>query len=273
MRPLILITNDDGIYSPGLKAAAEAVADLGDLLMVAPRFQQTAMGRSYPVIPTQGVIEEIILEIAGHPHLAYGVHGSPSQAVLHGVMELAPHQPDLCISGINYGDNIGVTMAASGTIGAAFEASTCGIPALAVSREVDMALHRSENYAELDWRIPAYFTRLIAEKMLRNGLPAGVDVLNLNIPEETSEMTEIRLTVQSQWPHFYYTRSHEKRDFSQRFLLPLTKIASLDSLEPNSDIKAVVFDRVISLTPLRSNFTAPVDLGNWSSDGHPQKND
>ncbi len=265
MKPLILITNDDGVFSPGLKAAAEAAADLGDLLIVAPRFQQTAMGRSYPLIPTLGVIEEVTLEIAGQNYLAYGVHGSPAQAVLYGVMELTPRLPDLCISGINYGENLGVTMAASGTVGAAFEASTCGIPALAVSREVEIGMHHSENYAELDWQMPTYFTRIIAEKMLKNGLPPEIDALNLNIPEGTTENTEIRLTVQSRRPHFYHVRSESKRDFSQRYFLPLMKIDTPDALEPNSDIKAVVFDRVVSLTPLRSNFTALMDLESWNT--------
>lgn len=262
MKPLILITNDDGVFSPGLKAVAEAVVDLGDLLISAPRFQQTAMSRSTTYSPNGGIIEEVTLDILGKPQLAYGVHGSPVLSVIHGIFELAPRQPDLCISGINYGDNVGVTMAASGTIGAALEASTLGIPALAVSREAELHLHRSEDYAELDWQIPAYFTRKIAEKILKEGFPTGVDVLNLNIPDGATEATEIRDTIQSRQAYFYYTRP-DKRDFSQGFVLSEINSINPATLEPNSDIQAFVFDRVVSLTPLTNNLTAPIKLQKW----------
>src|SRR5260370_36224545 len=116
MRHLILLTNDDGIHSPGLKAAAEAFEPFGDLLMVAPRYRQTAMSRALPVSPDMGIIETFTIEINGKPHSVYGVHGSPAQAVKHALLEIAPRKPDLCVSGINYGENIGSSITTSGTI-------------------------------------------------------------------------------------------------------------------------------------------------------------
>src|SRR5260370_6223336 len=107
MRPLILITNDDGIHSPGLHAAAEAALQRGDLLIAAPRYQQTAMSRSMPNGEDTGVIETLSLDLGGVAHRAYAIHGSPAQAVLHAILELAPEKPTLCISGINYGENLG----------------------------------------------------------------------------------------------------------------------------------------------------------------------
>src|ERR1051325_9911415 len=89
MRPLILLTNDDGVHSPGLHAAAEAVAHLGDLLIVAPRHQQTAMSRSMPNEADTGMIDMFTLELGGEARVVYGVHGSPAQAVLHAVLELS----------------------------------------------------------------------------------------------------------------------------------------------------------------------------------------
>lgn len=134
MKPLILITNDDGVYSPGL-IAAEAVQYLGDLLIVAPRFQQTSMGRSFPKSDDVGVIEKMRVMVNGAEIDAYGVHGSPAHAVSHGILELAYKKPDLCISGINYGENLGLSLTCSGTIGAALEADSYEIPSIAVSRQ------------------------------------------------------------------------------------------------------------------------------------------
>lgn len=267
MKPLILITNDDGVFSPGLQAAAEAVADFADVLIAAPRYQQTAMSRALPHTPTSGIIESVTLQILGQPHPAYGIHASPSLAVIHGVLELAPRLPDLCISGINYGDNVGATMPASGTVGAAMEASLMGIPALATSREADVAIHRAEEYAVMDWHMPAYFTRQIARQILQNGMPPEVAVWNLNVPEGVTEDTEIRHTVQSRQKFFYYIPPAVPRDFSQPFHLKAVNQLVPETLELNSDIRAFVFDKVVSLTPLSNNLTARVELTKW--DGTP----
>lgn len=124
-RPLILVTNDDGIHSPGLYAAASVAVKSGDVLIAAPHTQQTGMGRSFPGYPDNGVIEKIETEdmklpgeITGNKILAYGIHGTPALAVAHGILELAEHTPDLCISGINYGENLGSCLTCSGTLGA-----------------------------------------------------------------------------------------------------------------------------------------------------------
>lgn len=116
--PLILITNDNGIQSPGLFAAAQAVADMGKLLVSAPLSQQTGMPRAFPRHPGLGTIKEFELNINGKPIVGYGVDGSPAFAVAHGVLELADRKPALCISGINYGENLGQSLPRSGIVGA-----------------------------------------------------------------------------------------------------------------------------------------------------------
>lgn len=103
--PLILITNDDGIESPGLLAAIEAVYDLGEVLVVAPRYQQTGAGRSFP--SSDGIIHQEHIEVKGLTLPAFSINGSPAQAVQHGIVELAPRHPDLLVAGINYGENVG----------------------------------------------------------------------------------------------------------------------------------------------------------------------
>lgn len=258
MKPLILITNDDGVYSPGLQAAAEAVAGLGDVLIAAPRYQQTGMSRALNSGEGAGIIEETTIRLQGEAHRAYGIHATPALAVVHAVLELAPRQPDLCISGINYGENIGMTIAASGTVGAALEAAALGIPSLAVSRGAPLIHHRAQQYGALDWTVAAAVTRRLAERFLRYGLPPQVDVLNVNVPDDATSETAIRATIQSRQQHVYFTRP-APRDRTRPLALPLADTVDRQSLEPDSDIQAFLYDRVISVSPLTARLAAPCE--------------
>ncbi len=265
MRPLILITNDDGIFSPGLLAAAEAVADLGELLIVAPHTQQTSMSRSLPSGPAFGMIEEVALTIRSEPHAGYAVHGSPALAVVHALFELADRPPALCVSGINYGENVGMTTLVSGTVGAALEASMSGIPALAVSREAALHLHRADTYGALDWTSAAHFTRLFSQALLRRPLPPEIAVLNVNVPSDAAPETAIRATVQSRQAHAYFARA-AGRDRTLPFRLDVISTLDPDTLEPDSDIHGLLFDRVVTVTPLTGNLTAKLDVARWFED-------
>src|SRR5512137_740517 len=111
----ILLTNDDGIRSPGLWAAAEALSDLGYVTVAAPRDQSTAMGRSMPHV-SDGVIRPETLHVRDKDWTVYAVGGSPAQAVLHGILEIMPQRPDLVVSGINYGENVATGITVSGTV-------------------------------------------------------------------------------------------------------------------------------------------------------------
>lgn len=260
MRPLILITNDDGVLSPGIKAAAEAVYSLGDLLIVAPRYEQSAMGRSYPKGDDNGIIEEMELELNGKKQKAYGVHGSPAQAVSHGILELASRTPDLCISGVNYGENIGLNLIPSGTLGAAFEANTYDIPAIAVSQEVNLEIHHSREYQLKDWKPAKYFTLLFARKVLESGLPKEIGALNVNLPASANEHTKIKRTTQSR-QNYFKIKKPNKRAFSKPYEFSVDLIINESTLERTSDIKAIVFDKVVSVTPLGWDLTANTEWG------------
>src|SRR5512140_1440167 len=131
----ILLTNDDGIRSPGLWAAAEALSTLGYVTVAAPREQATSMGRAMPV-SSDGKITPVRLQIGDQEWTAYAVGGSPAQAALHGIMEVMPRTPDLVVSGINYGENVGTGITVSGTVMAAAEAASRGSPSLAVSAQL-----------------------------------------------------------------------------------------------------------------------------------------
>ena len=115
--PLILVTNDDGIQSPGLWAVAEALLPLGEVIVVAPDRQWSGAGRALPHDVTGKYYQEI-RSIHGKQVVAYAVDGSPAQMVQHGVLEMTPRVPSLVVSGINSGANLSIEVTISGTVGA-----------------------------------------------------------------------------------------------------------------------------------------------------------
>jgi 5'-nucleotidase len=255
--PLILVTNDDGMDSPGLHAAAEAVAGLGDLLLVAPATQQTAMSRAFVTDAGAGLIQRAEMRIAGRAVPAYAVSGSPAMAVAHAVLELAERPIDLCVSGINYGENIGGAIGVSGTVGAAFEADAHGIPAIAAAITAQVSEWRT--FGAVDWTAARHFTRLLARQVLEHGMPQGVSVLNLNVPRSATTRTELRRTIQDPQPYYMRRRPDSPRPLGQPYQLPVEVVVDRDRLEPGTDIHAIVCDQVASVTPLTWQMTARTD--------------
>src|SRR5690606_35859404 len=192
-RPLILFTNDDGIDSPGLWAVVMAFTDLGEILVCAPREQQSGTGRSLPVT-SKGSIHVQQMTINGDNYTVYAVDGTPAQSVQHAVLELAPRQPALLVSGINYGDNTGNGVTISGTIGAAIEAASLSIPALAVSQQTPFDLHLTYSDA-VDFSVAAHFSRRFGEWLMQHKtMPDDVDVLKVDVPWEATLETDWRIT-------------------------------------------------------------------------------
>lgn len=249
MKPLILITNDDGIYSPGLAAAASAVKDIADILIVAPHMQQTSMGRAFTRNADTGIIEKKEMKINGQSVLAYAVHGTPALSVSHGVLELAERKPDLCISGINYGENMGSLLTCSGTLGAAFEAASYKIPAIAVSLEAELEMISSDDFKQKDWSLAIDMLRLWAIKVLETGMPQNVDIFNINVPSECNKREVYRITTQSRQNYFEFIKPG-KRSFDKPFKLDSQLFVDEKTLEEDSDIYAVYKDRITSVTPL-----------------------
>jgi 5'-nucleotidase len=252
---LILITNDDGIQSPGLMAAVRAVLDLGDTWVVAPRLQQSGLGRGFPGGRVEA--QESILDVSGTQVRCFGLDASPAQAVRHGILRFLPRVPDLAISGINYGENLGGSVTISGTIGAAIEAASFGVPALAVSLETDPEYHLSHS-AEVDFGTAAVFVRRCAEWLLQNRMPDSVDILKLEVPCDARPDTPWRITRVSRQPYWVSPVAIDEQ--GNKRLSGYVKKIDLDALEPDSDIRALAVDRVVSLSPLTIDLTAKVNL-------------
>ncbi|MCE2473445.1 MAG: 5'/3'-nucleotidase SurE [Anaerolineae bacterium] len=203
--PIILFTNDDGIRSPGLWAAVEAFRGVGRLLVAAPREQQSGMGRSMPHY-SEGRIFPYDLPIDCEDCIAYAVDGTPAQAVQHAVLELAEEQPALLVSGINYGENTGNGVTISGTVGAALEGASLGIPSLAVSLQTPTGMHLSYSN-EVDFSSAADFSRQMGGWLMEHSaLPDDVDVLKIDVPRGATAETEWRLTRLSRRRVYWPTR-------------------------------------------------------------------
>jgi len=254
--PLILITNDDGIASPGLHAAVQAVHDLGEIWVVAPRRQQSGMGRSLP--DSDGVAHEAQLDIAGARVKAYSLDTSPAGAVLYALTALLPRLPDLAISGINYGENVGSGVTSSGTVGAALEAACAGVPGLAVSLETDTSYHFTHSL-DINFEVAAQWVRRLARQVLAGSLPPGVDILKVDVPSDATEETPARLTRVSRQRYFWPTRPAPANGLVIGTLGYEVRV-DRDALEPDSDVATMLVDRVVSIAPLTIDLTAKAEL-------------
>ena len=253
-KPLILLTNDDGIHSPGLAAAAAALDPLGELLIVAPEVQQTSMSRSRSQGDcADGTISETEVHYQDKTWPGYSVNATPALAVVHGVLEIAKREISLAVSGINYGENVGTCVTVSGTIGAALEAAEKGIPSLAVSQEIDSIDYHSYS-KEVDFSSAIHFTRVSAEAILTHTLPFDADVLKLEIPLDATPNTEIVITRQDKL--VYYKPTPIERE---QLLGTSGKVAHIPSkgqyTQKNTDAYAQA-KGLVSITPLSLDLTA-----------------
>jgi 5'-nucleotidase len=255
-KPLILITNDDGIESPGLWAAAQALLDLGELLVVAPDQQWSGAGRAFPRGVT-GRITEASRRVDGRTVEAYGVDAAPAGAVAHALLEVADRLPDLLISGINFGENVSTEVSVSGTVGAALEGATSGIPALAVSLAMPIAFHLTGD-ENADYGPAASFTRRFARALLKHAMPFDVDLLNVNVPRKATAETPWRLTHLSRQRYFKPTPPRREEGEGR---LGYELLEDLSTVEPNSDVRAIAVDGVVSVTPLSLDVTSRADFG------------
>jgi len=253
----ILLTNDDSIHSPGLWAAAEALDTLGWVHVVAPRDQQSSAGRSLP-IHSSGIIEEMTLNVNGRDWQVFAVDGSPGQTVLHGIYDVIKTKPALVVSGINYGENIGSGVTISGTVGAAIEAATLGIPALAVSMQTGTEHHLSLSQ-DIDFSTAGYFTHKIASRMIGNRLPEDVDVIKLDVPQGATPQTPLALTFQSR-QRYYVPIPAERKSLADRGPVGYEIRYQAEDFDKGSDLYALLVEKKVSVTPISIDLTSRITL-------------
>ena len=256
--PIILFTNDDGIESPGLWAAVTAFSQLGELLVVAPREQQSGMGRSMPVY-SEGRIYPYAPPIDVPDCKAYAVDGTPAQAVQHGILELAGREPALVVSGINYGENTGNGVTISGTVGAAIEAASLGVPALAISQQTAHDLHLTYSN-DVEFKAAAHITKFFGKWLIEHrSLPDDVDLLKIDVPSGATTQTEWRMTRLSRRRVYWPTRP-ERISLSDTGKLGYHYNADPANAEPDSDVYTLMHEGVISVTPMSLDMTSRTDM-------------
>jgi 5'-nucleotidase len=283
--PLILVTNDDGIDSPGLIAAVEAVLGLGRIIVVAPTTQQTSRGRSM-VGDWNDHLRAVELhgrsnqptnadEDPLHGIEAYHIDASPALAVQHAMNTIFYERwPDLLVSGVNYGENLGMDITISGTLGAAFQGAAYGIPSIAASQASDIAHHYE--YGEMDWEGATRVVRGYAGKLLEkiaelpppsaaagsrrlaDPRPFPFDILKVDIPHDCPPGTPERLTRLSRRHYFRHTIEDPRPD-SQIKEGRTWVDENPELVAEGTDVHAIAFEKVVSVTPLTVDFTASME--------------
>ena len=170
-KPLILVTNDDGITAPGIRKLIQVMKQLGDVVVVAPDSPQSGKGHAITLDTTLYVRKFKTNDASDRE---YECSGTPADCVKLGIKEVLKQKPDLCVSGINHGSNASINVIYSGTMSAAIEAGIEGVPSIGFSL---LDYDWDANFEGLE-----EFVKKIAANVLENGLPDGV-VLNVNFPK------------------------------------------------------------------------------------------
>lgn len=259
-RPQILLTNDDGIESPGLWAAAEALADLGFVSVVAPREQSSGSGRSMPQ-SSDGVIREEQVCVGGKTWKVYAVGGSPAQAVLHAILEVLPRKPDLVVAGINYGENVGLGVTVSGTVGGAMEGASFGVPSLAISIEAEPKYHLSYS-KEIDFSGAAHFTRYFGGMLMAAEPMHDVALLKIEVPADATPDTPWQPTRLSKAKYFIPQRP-QRESWNEPAKVSYAVNLDPDKLDPESDVYVLRVARQVSVTPLSLDLSSRIDVAEF----------
>ena len=196
-RPLILVTNDDGISAPGIRTLISAMNEIGDVVVVAPDSPQSAMGHAITINST---LHCNSIKIDDGPQIEYSCSGTPADCVKLGINEILDRKPDICVSGINHGSNSSINVIYSGTMSAAVEASVEGVPAI--------------GFSLLDYNWNADFSQIrehvikITKKALKEGIPKR-NALNVNFPKlKKEEIKGIKVCRQA---NAYWIEKFDKR--------------------------------------------------------------
>jgi 5'-nucleotidase len=247
-RPLILLTNDDGIDARGLAALASSLEGLGTLAIVAPTEERSAVGHAITVrMPLRAHVWPF--ELSRGPVWARAVNGFPADCVKIAVQKLLPRRPDIVVSGINHGPNTAVNVIYSGTVSAATEAAILGVPAVAIS-------HCSWD-PDADFEAAGRYARQIVERVLVETLTPGL-LLNVNVPDlDYDDIKGVQITRQA--------RARWEEEFDER-RDPMNKPyywlgGQFINMDEGTDTDLSAIERgFISVTPLQHDLTAHKEI-------------
>ena len=197
-KPLILVTNDDGITAPGLRSLISTMKEIGDVIVVAPDSPQSGMGHAITIDNTLYSKKVVIDTEQGAP-AEYSCSGTPADCVKLALQEILDRKPDICVSGINHGSNASINVIYSGTMSAAIEAGIEGVPAIGFSL--------CDYSWEANFEPALKSVKKIVSQALQYGIPKGT-VLNVNIPKSDEEPKGIRICRQA--------RANWKEKFDKR---------------------------------------------------------
>jgi 5'-nucleotidase len=237
---MILVTNDDGVDSPGLSALARALKNVDDVCVIAPNRNWTAAGHTKTLDRPLRVTQ---IKLPGTRLAAYSSDGSLSDCVALGFLGLAPERPRLVVSGINTGPNLGSDITYSGTVSAAMEGVVSGVPAIAVSLA---------DYFEWDFLYAAGFAARLAKRVLRQGLERDV-LLNVNVPPgKRKDIKGVQVT--SLGRREYNDELIRRKDPFGRDYFWIGGAPPSGAGEPGTDLHAVAAGYV-SVTPIQLDLT------------------
>lgn len=205
-KPLILVTNDDGITAPGIRALIKVMKSIGEVVVVAPDSPQSGMGHAITI--SDNLYCDPVTLRSNETHQEFSCSGTPVDCVKIATQEILNRKPDLCVSGINHGSNSSINVIYSGTMSAAVEAGTEGIPAIGFSL--------LDHSWDADFEPVLKYAKKITQTVLKNGLPKHV-VLNVNFPKlKETEIKGFKICRQAKahWREMYDKRTNPQgRDY------------------------------------------------------------
>ena len=256
-KPLILVTNDDGITAPGLRALIKTMKTIGDVIVVAPDSPQSGMGHAITIDNTLYSKKVVIDQNEGAPE-EYSCSGTPADCVKLALQEILDRRPDICVSGINHGSNASINVIYSGTMSAAIEAGIEGVPAIGFSL--------CDYTWEANFEPALESIKKIVEQALEHGMPNGT-VLNVNIPKSDEAPKGIRVCRQA--------RANWKEKFDKR-QSPMGKnyywlTGEFELLDKGKDTDEwALAQGYISVVPTQFDLTAHhiiPQINNWELNG------
>ncbi|MEO1485404.1 MAG: 5'/3'-nucleotidase SurE [Bacteroidota bacterium] len=256
-KPLILVTNDDGITAPGLRALIKTMKTIGDVIVVAPDSPQSGMGHAITIDNTLYSKKVVIDQNEGAPE-EYSCSGTPADCVKLALQEILDRRPDICVSGINHGSNASINVIYSGTMSAAIEAGIEGVPAIGFSL--------CDYTWEANFEPALESIKKIVQQALEHGMPNGT-VLNVNIPKSDEPPKGIRVCRQA--------RANWKEKFDKR-QSPMGKnyywlTGEFELLDKGKDTDEWALEQgYISVVPTQFDLTAHhiiPQINNWDLNG------